>query len=211
MDNNKSEFNYREDIQMVSSALYANDLSRDFFQLVHTNTGSMLFLSLAMLPAYASFVYTSSPDRQVDRVEYAKEVLELPYNNFIEQVPRPVLSPFVQLSERARMFATLPQSVSNSGLAVPTPEVAENAARFISSMERNGIACPDENDVMPSAFGTVVIDFYNERGLVSIEVGRTKVGFFTDYEDGINEESDGLATDFRSIPAQLLKHLKNEA
>ena len=61
---------------------------------------------------------------------------------------------------------------------------------------------------MPSVFGTIVIDAMVERGLVSIEIGRTKVGFFTDYEDGINEESDGIATDFNSIPEVLLNHLR---
>ena len=74
-------------------------------------------------------------------------------------------------------------------------------------MRDAGLTCPDAGCVVPSVFGTIVVDAMVERGLVSIEIGKTKVGFFTDYEDGINEESDGMATDFTSIPEPLLKHL----
>lgn len=90
-------------------------------------------------------------------------------------------------------------------------EIINNARNFVSALWRTIEHGPNVIDVqVPSNFNTVVIDIQVRRGFISIEIGKSKVGFFTDFDDGINEESDGIETDFRSVPEQILKLLKEE-
>ena len=90
-------------------------------------------------------------------------------------------------------------------------EIINNARNFVSALWRAIEHGPNVIDVqVPSNFNTVVIDIQVRHGFISIEIGKSKVGFFTDFDNGINEESDGIETDFRSVPEQLLKLLKEE-
>lgn len=90
-------------------------------------------------------------------------------------------------------------------------EIINNARNFVSALWRAIEHGPNVIDVqVPSNFNTVVIDIQVRHGFISIEIGKSKVGFFTDFDDGINKESDGIETDFRSIPEQILKLLKEE-
>jgi len=60
--------------------------------------------------------------------------------------------------------------------------------------------------------GHVVINVHPTRGLVNIEIAETKIGFFTEYEDGINTTCyDGIETDFYSIPPALYPHIINDS
>jgi len=94
---------------------------------------------------------------------------------------------------------------------VQISEIINNARNFVLALWLAINHGPNVIDVqVPSNFNTVVIDIQVRRGFISIEIGKSKVGFFTDFDDGINEESDGIETDFRSVPEQLLKLLKEE-
>ena len=206
----ESEFSYREDIQMTAEkALYSNCLSADFFHLIPKGAKyPMLAISiLSGGTALNSQEYTMKHGNETVRIEYVEEVRELPHDQVIDREKHTAISPYSFLKERAFLLSTLPTSVRKYGYSVPDTVVAKNAAEFIGAMERRGIMCPKEEDVFPSSFGTIVIDVYNSRGVVSLEIGHRTIGFFTDYSDGINEESDGLASDFKSIPYALLKHL----
>ena len=94
---------------------------------------------------------------------------------------------------------------------VQISEIINNARNFVLALWLAIEHGPNVINVqVPSNFNTVVIDIQVIRGFISIEIGKSKVGFFTDFDDGINEESDGIETDFRSVPEQLLKLLKEE-
>ena len=94
---------------------------------------------------------------------------------------------------------------------VQISEIINNARNFVLALWLAIEHGPNVIDVqVPSNFNTVVIDIQVRRGFISIEIGKTKVGFFTDFDDGINKESDGIETDFRSVPEQILKLLKEE-
>ena len=72
-------------------------------------------------------------------------------------------------------------------------EVEKNALDFEKLIDPKLWEEDDEADTNVTGWGTVILDFYvPENGLVSVEVGKTKVGYFTEFEDGINYESDGF-------------------
>lgn len=207
-----SEFSYSEDTQMaLDDALYANDFSFDGVkELAIDSAIKVLFIPLVVIGAPHQEVYAESNMPRVEQTDYHKVDIEE------SQVDAPVIeesadevveSPYAIMTSFVRNLSTLPSDLPGLDFEVPSEEIAGNAVKFLEAMDRAGIACPESGCVMPTAFGTIVIDATVERGLVSMEIGRTKVGFFTDYEDGINEESDGLSTDFTTIPEPLLNHL----
>lgn len=93
------------------------------------------------------------------------------------------------------------------GASAPMPTVLDNAERFIKKLIIAGLLLPDEDSMYATPYGTIVIDIQNERGIVSIEFGNDKMGFFTDYHSGENYGSEGITTDFEHIPEEIAMHL----
>lgn len=87
----------------------------------------------------------------------------------------------------------------------PSKEVIKNAYKLLDIVINDGYAAIKAEDIVPTPYGSIVMDFTNERGLVSVEVGKTEIGFFTEFIEGNDFASDGIETDFRSIPDVLKK------
>lgn len=90
----------------------------------------------------------------------------------------------------------------------PEIQVIKNSYKMIDALFKIGVDRIDSDDIYPMPYGSVVIEINNKKGLVSVEVGRQSIGFFTDYAEHENFFSNGEDTDFRSIPEDLQKALK---
>lgn len=66
---------------------------------------------------------------------------------------------------------------SNVDIA-PIPTILDNAKRFVQNLITQGLQLPNEDSMYATPYGTIVIDIQNERGIVSIEIGNEKLGFF---------------------------------
>ena len=89
-------------------------------------------------------------------------------------------------------------------------QIINNSLTFLGTLVRNGIEIKETLEIRPSNFYTVCFDFNTNRvneGLVSVEIGKTMLGWFTDWDHGINTESDGIKTDFLEIPPALKEEL----
>ena len=80
--------------------------------------------------------------------------------------------------------------------------VVNNSYRFVNALVGFGII-PEADEISYTAYGNVVMDLEMPRGLVSIEIGQHKIGFFTEFENGEDYASDGIETDFKSVPEYL--------
>lgn len=80
--------------------------------------------------------------------------------------------------------------------------VVNNSHRFVNALMEFGII-PEAHEISYTAYGNIVIDLEAPRGLVSIEIGQHQIGFFTEFEDGEDFASDGIETDFESVPGYL--------
>ena len=212
MQDNKefNELDYREHITTADiQALSPNKVTDDLVRTVTVGGNVKLLIiplaaTLNRQPIYTATVISHKPQTEYretfGQIDRKRQVIK-------HQPQQHKSTPYENIQLFARLLATLPDDLPGAGFEVPSQKIANNASKFLKAMEVQSIPCPERGDVMPSAFGTVVIDINTSRGLVSIEIGRTKVGFFTDFEDGVNEESDGISTDFSSIPQPLLKLL----
>ena len=85
--------------------------------------------------------------------------------------------------------------------AAPGKKVIDNAKRFVKNLSFCDFRIP--SDIEPTPYGSVVLNFEDERGLVSVEIGKSKIGWFTDFRDGKNYASDCVKCDFNLIPQAL--------
>lgn len=204
-----SEFSYREDYRMTDKgSVYRNEIS---LNLGHKIVMGSIVIFLTPNP-FALSDYKESQELSKPKIiqtDYTSWHQDMRDNQIIREA-LPVseqLTPYQKLQTYVSKFYTLPTNWDGTGSLAPSEQVCENASRFIAAMQQSGVSCPSEDEVMPSAFATIVFDIMMPRGLVSIEVGEKGIGFFTDYVDGINQESSGTPSDFNSIPSSLLSHL----
>jgi len=98
-------------------------------------------------------------------------------------------------------------------------QIIDNSLTFLGTLVRNSIKLTENFslEIKASNFYTVLFDFYESRVCneehrielaISIEIGKSMLGWFTDWEHGINTESDGTKTDFLTIPEKLLEELQ---
>lgn len=80
--------------------------------------------------------------------------------------------------------------------------VLNNAYRVVNALSLLE-ASPEADEISYTPYGNIVIDLMSRRGEISIEIGTHKLGFFTDFTDGHNEASEGVETDFNSVPELL--------
>lgn len=89
----------------------------------------------------------------------------------------------------------LPRVIDSDGNIThgPSDTVIENSKRFISSLPTyyQRIIDPEEC-ITATGHGTIVFDWYYKKNLVSVEIGRTKIGWFTELPDGSNPFSEGI-------------------
>lgn len=88
-----------------------------------------------------------------------------------------------------------PETADEEGFygKAPSKECKDNAAKFLASLPKyyQEIIKPEEH-ITTQPHGTIVIDWYFRKQFVSVEIGDTLVGFFSDFDDGINPECNGM-------------------
>lgn len=92
--------------------------------------------------------------------------------------------------------------------AAPEIQVIKNSFKLVDALFRIGVDRIDSDDIYPMPYGSLVIEINSKKGMVSVEVGKHSIGFFTDYAEHENYFSNGEETDFRSLPENLRNALR---
>ena len=112
-----------------------------------------------------------------------------------------MISPITALKNRISEISHLNYNWNGEGSVVPSEQVIKNAFKFLDCILILGYT----NYLKP----TIDMDFETGQGLVSVEIGKDQIGFFTEYERKEDVLSDGIKTDFRNIPKNLQQALSN--
>lgn len=102
---------------------------------------------------------------------------------------RPIV--YDALSQRLSELISLSPDWDGYGAVVPDIATYTTAIDFLKKIDQKTLSYLDEDDIVPTPYGTIVLDFANGQNLVSIEIGENKIGFFTEFSDGKNSESEG--------------------
>jgi hypothetical protein len=194
--------NYKEDIAMMNEDALYKEPSYPRIK------SSLLVAGLTLISpgetAFASQSYVivedTSPIEQLYN-SYPDTPVAADEDNLKAPLPKDVRT-------RLQHISRLPEDWDGYGASSATHNVIKNTTRFLYTLQQEGIKMPKADDIYPTPYGTMVIELYNQYGLVSLEISDQQVGYFTDYKGRSNWGSEGLDTDFNSIPEQLKEHLK---
>jgi hypothetical protein len=193
--------NYKEDIAMMNEdALYKEP------SYPRIKSG-LLSAGLALISpgetAFASQLYIIVDDTTTTEQlynSYPDTPVAVDEENLKDPLPK-------EIRIRLQHISRLPENWDGYGASSATRNVIKNASKFFRTLQQEGIKMPQTDDIYPTPYGTVVIELYNQYGLVSLEISDQKVGYFTDYKGRSNWGAEGIDTDFNSIPDQLKEHL----
>lgn len=121
-----------------------------------------------------------------------------------------MISPDTALKNRISEISHLQYNWNGEGAVVPSEQVIKNTFKFLDCISIYGYTnYVKPNDIVPTPYGTIDIDFETGQGIVSVEIGKDQIGFFTEYSTKEDIFSDGIETNFRSIPSILQQALCN--
>lgn len=106
-------------------------------------------------------------------------------------------------------LSNLPKVLNDDGRFAEKPSdlVIQNTINFIKSLPGYYQKILDPEDcITATGYGTVTIDWYYRKNFISVEVGTTLIGWFSDLPDGSNSSSDGVAINEKP-PAPIISSL----
>lgn len=168
---------------------------------------------LAVAAGFTLFSPATDMQGVVDFQPLAQEVgMEQLYNSYPDT---PVVAKKQDIDQvlpndvkgRLEKIARLQNDWDGFGASSVSRQVVKNATTFIRTLKEKGLKLPTSDDIYATPYGSVVIEQYNNYGLVSMEIGDHQVGYFTDYRGRSNWGSEGIETDFKTVPEVLMSHL----
>jgi hypothetical protein len=113
------------------------------------------------------------------------------------------------LEMRINSFLALQDNWDGYGAAAPEEATITNAIKFIQSLPTSIIENVEEDEINASPYGTLVVDFRNSKEeLVSVEIGKNQIGFFSELESGKDLSSNGIIFNENNLPEALIVALK---
>lgn len=83
--------------------------------------------------------------------------------------------------------------------------VVSNVRDFLNQIDEDLLEYLDMEDILPTPYGTITLDFEKNNDTISIEIGESKIAFFTDFENKENIKLDGVNYRNSMIPPELRK------
>jgi|GEM_PF-5942114 len=109
----------------------------------------------------------------------------------------------VEISKRINEIASLNYNWDGYNAVTPEPIVFLNVYNFLKSLPTYVIGNLNKDEITPTPYGTIVLDWNKNDELVSVEIGETECGFFSEFNDNTNMELDAIPFTKDQIPFQL--------
>ena len=105
-----------------------------------------------------------------------------------------------RFAKRLNCISSLNDCWDGYGAIVPSKTVIDNALNFLKEIDKRGLSfLLDEEDIVPTPYGTIDIDFMNDTDGVYVEIGDTEIGYFTEFMTKENIASDSLPIEDESV------------
>lgn len=102
-------------------------------------------------------------------------------------------------------YSTLPDNWDGQDAIPPYEESISNSFHFLHRLPEYVLEKIGSDNVYPTNYGTIIIDLINEaEEKVSLELGRTKIGFYTSFDDGQNYSIEQVNFNSNYLPPDLL-------
>lgn len=105
--------------------------------------------------------------------------------------------------DRLDKIKSMPVSWDGNDVCFVDASVIYNVKDFLEQIDDIFMDYLDEEDILPTPYGTITLDFEKNNNAISVEIGESKIAFFTDFEDKKNSKSDGTYFNHKMIPVEL--------
>lgn len=192
---------YKEDIAMMNDDAFYQESSHQGMKSLIVAAGFTLFTPSADMQGVKPFRMLGNDVPIVQQFISSPDTPVVAKKRDLEQVlPN-------DIKGRMEKLARLQDNWDGYGASAVSRKVVKNATLFLRTLQREDIHLPQSDDIYSTPYGSIVIDLFNSYGLVSLEIGDSQIGYFTDYSGRSNWGSEGIETDFNSIPEVLKSHI----
>ena len=105
-------------------------------------------------------------------------------------------------SERIMQIGSLQANWDGHGAVKIPKKVVSNCLSFVKGLNKFKVKI-DSQDIVPTPYGTIDVDVTTKNGVISFEIGSSQLGYFTEFEGIGDSHSDGIDTDFKTIPDEV--------
>ncbi len=104
----------------------------------------------------------------------------------------------------------LGENWDGAGALKPSRKAFINTFRFLIQVPKYYVELLDQDSFTPTPYGTVVIDWFNEKenSNLSIEIGASKIGFFVEKSGEFTSFSEGLKFNDYDVPNEIVAAFK---
>lgn len=102
-------------------------------------------------------------------------------NTFTE----PVNTKRGMISERIFSLMFLKENWDGDGAFNIDFKVFQNSKKFINALSDNILDVLNEEEITPTQYGTIVFEWENKNGCISVEIGATEIGYFYEIDEKI--------------------------
>ncbi len=113
------------------------------------------------------------------------------------------------LIKKISELSKLNENWDGYGAIAINQSVIVNSNKFIRKMPNAIKSQLRKENITPTPYGTIVLDWRTKNLLVSVEIGSSKIGFFSEAENGENKSIDGIIFNENSLPKELLEAFRD--
>ncbi len=112
------------------------------------------------------------------------------------------------LQTRLYSFGSLERNWDGFGADTPDESTINNSGALLNMLPDTFIQNLDPDDIVLSPYGTIVIDWRRNDQLLSIEIGTSKVGFFTEFENSKYLSLEDTTFNTTKLPDEMVNAFK---
>lgn len=110
---------------------------------------------------------------------------------------------FDNIQRRFDAIRKLSDNWDGMGATTVETRVVKNALAFLNMLNTRQLLALEAENIMPTPYGTVELDWKSNDSLLSVEIGTNKIGFFTQFPDNKNLSSNGFSFNGLKISQNL--------
>ena len=92
----------------------------------------------------------------------------------------------IDFKNRIREFSKLNDNWDGYNGIKLSDKVQNNSIEFLEQLTERDLNYLDVDAITPTSYGTIVFDFENNSGLLSFEIGKNTIGYFSDFSNTKN-------------------------
>jgi hypothetical protein len=117
-------------------------------------------------------------------------------------------NPFLEIKSKIYSLKQLPNNWDGMGAVTPNIKTINNSLSFLHCLPESAFTNLTKDNIVATPYGTIVFDIEKDDDLVSVEIGDSKIGFFTDFANRSNlPPLEGTSFNQNHLPLELLKAL----